>query len=600
MGGAVRAPSHRSRGAILRDPADSIGTLAILLLKDFLFSDDTISGARHTFAEAFVALLEAATRKTSQYDHNACYMLCDFLEQSLLTLDGYYGYTAPADDDDESASCPPTDYVNWPFWMDIFKRILASNNTMSEIRMLSFVFSVWDIITADPSRKEELCLNWLLTEDVFEQFFNNWCPMVRAYYMRLLCWRICRDAGSANELDAKIFALVSLRLKKVWSHYLWLKQKAGQEGASLPSTAPALPQPGKRFMIVRTEIGMPQPGLFSSFDATPGSFGHQGLGGNDYHSSLSGAASADERRADGGSSAKRRWSLLGKVLNLTSNSGTTAATAGSPVKPTYEEQFEQARRDLAASRSAARQANLQNSLGSAPPPPPPPKPSQSQAVAPSSDSDSSTGSAPVFDAAQFVFRFVLHNVPWQGGPQGFVPPLFRDKILTRPRLPAPAQARVSARAASTGGRSESPPPPAPGLPPPTRRFSGLLMTGLVSGAKNANPAESVPAEESSNASKSTRSRNSSQDSVALERRLESTRGRDASVDSDRERPLVQPMEPRGAAASTSKYAGRALAEWGMVVNECNSFVDRRRDEGVLGLKEVEVPTLGVEGLRRLV
>jgi hypothetical protein len=50
-------------------------------------------------------------------------------------------------------------------------------------------------------RKEALCLEWLLSEEVFVRFFTHWCPMVRAYYMRLLCWRICRDAGSPNELD---------------------------------------------------------------------------------------------------------------------------------------------------------------------------------------------------------------------------------------------------------------------------------------------------------------------------------------------------------------------------------------------------------------
>jgi hypothetical protein len=48
----------------------------------------------------------------------------------------------------------------------------------------------------------------------------------------------------------------------------------------------------------------------------------------------------------------------------------------------------------------------------------------------------------------------------------------------------------------------------------------------------------------------------------------------------------------------AKYAGRALAEWGLVVGECNNFVERRRAEGVPGLKWVEVPTLGVEGFRR--
>lgn len=49
----------------------------------------------------------------------------------------------------------------------------------------------------------------------------------------------------------------------------------------------------------------------------------------------------------------------------------------------------------------------------------------------------------------------------------------------------------------------------------------------------------------------------------------------------------------------AKYAGRALAEWGMVVAECNNFAERRRAEGVPGLRWVEVPTLGVEGFRRL-
>ena len=68
--------------------------------------------------------------------------------------------------------------------------------------MLAFIFAMWDAVAADPVRKRAVCLDWLLTEDNFNKFFNHWCPMVRAYYHRLLCWRICRDAGSANEVDA--------------------------------------------------------------------------------------------------------------------------------------------------------------------------------------------------------------------------------------------------------------------------------------------------------------------------------------------------------------------------------------------------------------
>lgn len=48
----------------------------------------------------------------------------------------------------------------------------------------------------------------------------------------------------------------------------------------------------------------------------------------------------------------------------------------------------------------------------------------------------------------------------------------------------------------------------------------------------------------------------------------------------------------------AKYSGRALAEWAQIVSECNNFVERRRAEGVPGLKWIEVPTLGIEGFRR--
>lgn len=64
---------------------------------------------------------------------------------------------------------------------------------------------------------------------------------------------------------------------------------------------------------------------------------------------------------------------------------------------------------------------------------------------------------------------------------------------------------------------------------------------------------------------------------------------------------VVPKDPAAAGrntASRAKYAGRALAEWAIIVGECNGFVERRRNEGVPGLKWVEVPTLGVEGFKR--
>jgi hypothetical protein len=46
------------------------------------------------------------------------------------------------------------------------------------------------------------------------------------------------------------------------------------------------------------------------------------------------------------------------------------------------------------------------------------------------------------------------------------------------------------------------------------------------------------------------------------------------------------------------YAGRALSEWANVVAECDSFVERRLNEGVPSIRDVEVPVLRVESWKK--
>lgn len=61
---------------------------------------------------------------------------------------------------------------------------------------------------------------------------------------------------------------------------------------------------------------------------------------------------------------------------------------------------------------------------------------------------------------------------------------------------------------------------------------------------------------------------------------------------------VVATKPEGPTINSSKYAGRALAEWAMVVNEYQNFFERRKNEGVPSDRLVETPTLGVEAFRR--
>ena len=60
-----------------------------------------------------------------------------------------------------------------------------------------------------------------------------------------------------------------------------------------------------------------------------------------------------------------------------------------------------------------------------------------------------------------------------------------------------------------------------------------------------------------------------------------------------------PLEPIGVTAGPSKYAGRALAEWAILITECQSFFERRKAEGVPSYQLVETPTLGVDPFRKV-
>ncbi|KAK5987387.1 UPF0592 membrane C7D4.03c-like protein [Cladobotryum mycophilum] len=531
----------------------------VILLKDVL-SDDTLKfgGAKHTFAEAFAAMMKGATCRTSRYNSNACFTLCDFLEEALMI---YNDFETPEN---------PKSYIDWTFWFDVCKKVLTSLNTMSEVRMLSFIYTIWDAVAKDPKRKLLLCRDWLLTEETFNAFFNNWCPMVRAYYQRLLCWRICRDRGSLNEVDLEIFLLAAERLKTVWSHYIYLKQTADEAGRMGPSTAPMSPTLGKKFIIIRQEINAPQPGLFMGFDSFAKMTGTDLLPGD-------GISDGNLGKGDG----KKRWSLLGKVLSLTGNNSSQGSAAdGVQARHSVDEDLQSARREVAESR-----------LRSGPTPPPK-----------STKSSDSGRSSPIFEEPKYVFKFILG---WQQPPM----PL-RERVLVRPRLPTPAQARVSVR--SRGG---SPPLPPASLPAPMRTVSGGSQGGLIHAARNASPLDSPPSENRRRSSSISFNGPLEESSVAFKPiplsgtttprsdRLASFSSVSSSgimfeagqvVES-----ITQPIKPAGIYQKTSVYSGRSLAEWSLVIAECNNFVERRRDEGVLGLNDVEVPLLTVEGFRKV-
>lgn len=162
----------------------------VILLRDFL-SETSVepSPARLLYAESFCGVMKIATRRTSLFDHSACFLLCDFVEEAIPILTRYSQSTG-------------TDIFDWSFWLDVCRQMLQSHNSLTEVRTFSFLFSIWNTWVASEERKANLCLGFLLHESLFYHYFNHWSPMVRAYFHRLLCWRIGRYNGEPSPLNS--------------------------------------------------------------------------------------------------------------------------------------------------------------------------------------------------------------------------------------------------------------------------------------------------------------------------------------------------------------------------------------------------------------
>lgn len=181
--------------ALAMPPANATRQMAenrlVMLMRDFLSERNApLHAARRIFAESFARLLQAQARKVSVYDNNACFTLCDFLEEAFIIIVRY-----------EQQNSQQQSVLDWTFWLSVCKLMTVSFNTATEIKLYAFLYSLWPTICVDPQRKSSLCLDFLLEPAFFESRFNHWCPMVRSYFMRLLCWRVARFDGEESVVD---------------------------------------------------------------------------------------------------------------------------------------------------------------------------------------------------------------------------------------------------------------------------------------------------------------------------------------------------------------------------------------------------------------
>ncbi|KAH8732420.1 hypothetical protein GQ44DRAFT_602171 [Phaeosphaeriaceae sp. PMI808] len=441
----------------------------IMLIRD-IFSERNahLRTARRFFAESFALLLQAQARKITIYDNNACYTLCDFLEEAFVIMIRY------EQNDSENHSV-----MDWKFWISVCKLMTQSHNTATEIKLYSFLYTIWSTLTIDEERKASLCHDFLLEPTFFESRFNHWCPMVRSYFMRLICWRVARFDGEDTEMEIEIKKALSDRLRTIWSHYLWLHDEAENNEGVFPSTTACNPAPGRRFLIIRNDNPIVAAnGPFLSFD---------GMVQNPHQRKPShttpvppepearpmSSISEDSLDFPDDDTSKGKWSILKSVFG-----GSSRQAAKSKTSAASSKEKENVTKTLTAK-------TLLDSI-------------EKPAAAEPPTTASSTHRS-------YSFRFSLEWVDKRFG-------TYQNMRLQPPRLPLPAQILLQQK--------------------------GINI-----------------------------------DAVASE-------------------------QPTGAAATSSRYAGRALAEWTFVSHECQNFFDRRKNEGVPMNKQVETPSLNVEAFRR--
>ncbi|CCU75445.1 hypothetical protein BGHDH14_bgh05178 [Blumeria hordei DH14] len=586
----VLAGADASAAAALPLPSSNSARLMaenrlIMLLRDFLCEKLSKNvRARLSFGEVFGKMMQAGARRTSLFDHNACFVLCDFMEEALTIF---------------ARSHQAHTFIDWKFWLDVCQKMLESENSMSEIRLFSFLYSVWNILTTDEGRKEVICIDWLLTSRVFDKYFNHWCPMIRAYYMRLLCWRICRNDGDSSDLDAKIFHTVLIRLKSHWAHYLYMKEKSEENNTLSPSTAPCYPAPGRRLLIIRNDNQSAATPLFLGFDdlfaqgSCRKSSSTSGLKRNS--STLSSSTSdahlripsksniSDPKTAENSTTTpfKKRWFEISKNISrfFPSRAGTPPASVSE--NPTVFRSFSVRSSSFHVIEGTSN-TTTETSNGEKP---------ESSTIALQDDTflqrdfkDRDTpDSIPAMHRA-FSFKFSLEwaaqidpnigeneNSNGNSAPNGT--PAVNPAVANRPGL-------------GPGERKLSP----PRLPAPAQAWLGLKIPGA---SQEVTARDWFgPDQDDFHRPENPTTKYSIENDIPSKRTVAMTR------------PEIGESKSRFSTTfhdsdtKTAIYKGRALAEWASVVGECNSFLERRRSEGVPSLRWVEVPTLGVEGFRR--
>jgi hypothetical protein len=139
----------------------------------------------------FERILKAAVRRTSVWEGQACFALCDMIERLIPVIDDSLHKVH----DDTPSS------LDWGFWADVVKKlVLQSENSVTQVRAFGFLFNIWERCPGGD--------DWLLEQNTWETFFCHWSTLVRCYFMNLVCWRVCTSGQGGVPVDPYALSLL--------------------------------------------------------------------------------------------------------------------------------------------------------------------------------------------------------------------------------------------------------------------------------------------------------------------------------------------------------------------------------------------------------
>lgn len=147
-------------------------------------------------------------QKTSLYAPKGVFSLFDFLD----------GIVDPPLDPATGLVQTPT--LDIPYLIYLVRLILnEGEHALTLVKAIAFVFTHWEILTADPEDRRELCLDILLKKDLFERLLLFWSQSVRSYVLRLVVFRLghihTKKEENGHEVEIESVKLLQSRLDSI-------------------------------------------------------------------------------------------------------------------------------------------------------------------------------------------------------------------------------------------------------------------------------------------------------------------------------------------------------------------------------------------------